>query len=262
MNPANILAAAGAAGHIGRMDANAPAPPDSEQAQPEGPALDHVETWLFDLDNTLYPASCNLFAQIDERMGAFISDFLGVDRVEARLVQKSYFREYGTTMRGLMMEHGLDPDIFLDYVHEIDHSPVPRDHALDAVLGRLEGPKHVFTNASTRHAEKVIARLGIGHHFESIFDIAAADYLPKPHPDTYDRLVRVAGLTPESCALVDDIPKNLEPAAALGMTTIWMRTESEYAEIGDRNGAYVHHVADELAGWLDSVVRARARAGR
>lgn len=233
------------------MDQAAPAPPDS-------PTLDHVETWLFDLDNTLYPASCNLFAQIDQRMGAFISNFLGIDRVEARRVQKSFFRRYGTTMRGLMTEHGLNPDVFLDYVHEIDHSPVPHDPALDAVLARLDGSKHVFTNASVEHAEKVIARLGIGHHFDSIFDIAAADYQPKPHPDTYDRLVRAAALKPESCAMVDDIPKNLEPAAALGMTTVWMRSETEYAEIGDRNGDYIHHVADELAGWLESVVLARA----
>lgn len=223
-------------------------------------SLSHVEAWIFDIDNTLYPASCNLFAQIDQRMGAFISDFLGVDRVEARRVQKSFFRKYGTTMRGLMTEHGLDPDVFLDFVHEIDHSPVAPNPALDDALARLDGPKHVFTNASCRHAEKVMARLGVRHHFDLVFDIAAADYQPKPHPDTYARLMQATGLDPRACVFVDDIPKNLEPAAALGMTTVWMRSETEYAEIGERDGAYVHHVADEIADWLAGVAQAREQA--
>ncbi len=235
---------------------NAPAN-DGSGALPPAPALEHIEAWVFDLDNTLYPASCNLFAQIDRRMGTFISEFLGVDRAAARRVQKSFFRKYGTTMRGLMTEHGLDPEVFLDYVHRIDHSPVQPDPALDHALTRLDGPKYVFTNGSREHAEKVIARLGVGHHFERIFDIAAAGYLPKPNPDSYARLVRATGLRPERAVLVDDIPKNLEPAAALGMTTVWMRSQTEYAEVGDKDGDFIDHVADELAGWLGAVIDAR-----
>jgi len=226
----------------------------------EAPALAHVETWLFDLDNTLYPSTCDLFVQIDRRMGEFISDFLGVDRDEARRVQKSYFHAYGTTMRGLMSEYGVDPEVFLDYVHRIDHSPIPPDPALEAALGRLAGTKVVFTNASAWHADRVMARLGIGHHFAAVFDIAAADYLPKPHRASYERVLSETGARPESTALIDDIPKNLEPAAALGMTTVWLRSDTEYARVGDSSGPHIHHVADDLTGWLEGVAAARERA--
>ncbi len=217
---------------------------------------DRIETWLFDLDNTLYHHSCNLFAQIDQRMGAYIADLLGVDRVEARRVQKTFFHEHGTTLRGLMIEHGVEPDDFLAYVHQIDHSPVPPNPALDAALANLDGAKYVFTNASAEHAEKVIARLGVGHHFEDIFDIAAADYLPKPDPATYDRLVRRHAMKPEATAFIDDIPRNLAPAAALGMTTVWLRTKTEYAQVG-AVGGHIHHIADDLVAWLEDAARAQ-----
>ena len=125
------------------------------------PALDRPEdaVWIFDLDNTLYPASCNLFHQVDQRMTAFIADFLGLPREEARAKQKHYYRTYGTTLRGLMTEHAMPADRFLDYVHEIDLTPVDPSPALDAALGRLAGRKLVYTNGSLRHAENVLNRL-------------------------------------------------------------------------------------------------------
>ncbi len=233
-------------------------PGKTDPANGAGPALDHVEAWIFDLDNTLYPASCNLFAQIDQRMGEFISRLLGVGREQARAVQKHYFRTYGTTLNGLMAEHGLDPDSFLAYVHEIDLSPVPPSPVLVSALARLEGPKYVFTNASAAHAEGVMDRLGVSHLFEAVFDIAAGGYRPKPEPATYDKLLARHAIDPQVAVLADDIPRNLEPAAILGMTTVWVKTRSEYAQIG-AIGDHIHHVAEDLAGWLEGVVGARAR---
>lgn len=232
---------------------------DEDEKHPAPPSLDHVEAWLFDLDNTLYPHSCNLFAQIDVRMKEFISHLLGCGTEEAHRVQKSMFRTYGTTMRGLMSEHGVEPDDFLAHVHAIDHSPVPPNPALDEALGRLDGVKHVFTNASVEHAEKVLARLGIAHHFASIFDIVAADYRPKPDPAPYRRIVERAALRAGATAFFDDIPRNLEPAHALGLTTVWIRTDTEYAEIGEL-GPHIHYQTEDLAGWLNGVAGARGEA--
>src|SRR5215470_11101633 len=142
-------------------------------------SVDHVTDWVFDLDNTLYPARCNLFAQVDRRIGLFIEGLLGLEQGPARELQKRYFREHGTTLRGLMTHHGIDPRAFLDFVHEIDLAPVPPSPALDAALAALPGRKFIFTNGSVAHADRVMGRLGVAHHFEGIFDIVAADYLPK-----------------------------------------------------------------------------------
>ncbi len=219
-------------------------------------ALSHVETWIFDLDNTLYPSTIRLFDQIDDRMGAFVADHLDCDRIEARRVQKTLFRKYGTTMRGLMTEHGVDPGRFLAYVHDIDYSPLPAMPGLDDALANLDGRKIVFTNASVAHAESVMDRLGVGHHFEVTFDIIAADYAPKPDPATYLRLVDNHDVEPTGAVLIEDIPQNLKPAHDMGMTTVLVRTDSEYARIG-ADGDHVHHVTDDLVAWLNGVIAAR-----
>ena len=230
--------------------------PDTTDHTPLG----HIEAWLFDLDNTLYPHECNLFRQVDARMKEFIIGLLGCNWDEAHDVQKSMFRKYGTTMRGLMTEHDVAPDEFLAHVHDIDHAPVPADPALDAALGRLEGPKYIFTNASVAHAEKVLERVGIAHHFEAIFDIVAADYLPKPNPHPYTKVVEAHGLAPEATVFFDDIPKNLAPAHALGMTTVWIRTDTEYATVGEP-GEHIHHETREIGRFLEGVAAARDRNG-
>jgi len=150
------------------------------------PDLSHIGHWVFDLDNTIYPAECNLFAQVDVRIGAYIAETLDLPHDEARRMQKGYFRRYGTTMKGLMQEYGIDPHHFLDYVHDIDYSPVPPSGDLAAVLGRLDGPKYIFTNGSVKHAEAVLDRLGVAGLFADIFDIAAAGFHPKPLDPFYD----------------------------------------------------------------------------
>jgi putative hydrolase of the HAD superfamily len=233
-------------------------PPQSSRPHETAPVdlLDRVEHWVFDLDNTLYPASSNLFEQVDRRMKDYICGLLGCDREEAHRVQKSLFRTYGTTMRGLMIEYGVDPRPFLDFVHGIDHSQLEPNPALGAALARLPGRKYIFTNASTDHADRVLTRLGIETHFTGIFDIVAADFLPKPNRACYDMMLQAHGIEASRAALFDDIPKNLEPAAALGMTTIWVRTDTDYARVGE-TGDHIHYVTDDITAWLAALMAGR-----
>ena len=225
------------------------------RSDPDPATLRDAEAWVFDLDNTLYPPTFNLFGQIDDRMRAYIAKFLGVGLEEAYRLQKHYFREYGTSLHGLMHRHGMDPLPFLDFVHDIDVTVLPPMPGLEAVLARLPGRKLVFTNASTRHAERVMGRLGIGHHFDAVFDIIEADYRPKPQPDPYAVLVRRHGLDAARTVMVEDIARNLAPAAALGMTTVWVRNDTEHGLAG-ADGGYIDHMVDDLVEWLQEVVDA------
>lgn len=215
--------------------------------------LNETETWVFDLDNTLYPASCDLFSQIDVRMKGFIAEFLGLEPHEAFRVQKRYFREYGTTLRGLMIRHDMEPLDFLRHVHAIDVSCVPPNPKLAEVLDLLPGRKVVFTNASKDHAHRVMARLGVAQRFDGVFDIISADYLPKPEPGVYRALIEHFGLEPERTVMFEDMARNLKPAADLGMTTVWVRTENDWGRDGAHED-YVHHIADDLASWLEGVL--------
>jgi putative hydrolase of the HAD superfamily len=224
-------------------------------------ALLQAETWIFDLDNTLYPASCNLFAQVDKHIGDFIAQLLKVGADEAYRIQKQYFRDYGTSLRGLMLHHQIDPRLFLEFVHAIDVSPVQPSPVLERALGRLPGRKIVFTNGSAKHAENVMARLGISHRFDAIFDIVAADYFPKPEPFVYDILVRRHWIDPKRAVMVEDLAKNLLPAHQMGMATVLVRTGEEWAQ-DSIDGTHIHHVTDDLVGWLDGIVSAPAGADR
>jgi len=219
--------------------------------------LRDAETWVFDLDNTLYPASSNLFGQIDERMRGYIAAYLGLDLDEAYRVQKQYFRDYGTSLSGLMSVHGMDPGPFLEHVHEIDLDPVAPNPALEAALGKLPGRKLIFTNATTGHARRVMDRIGIGHHFEAVFDIVDAGYQPKPQPEVYAALVERHDIDPTSAVMVEDMARNLAPAAALGMVTVWVRTGSEWGRQG-ADGGFIDHVTEDLADWLTDVVDSAA----
>lgn len=215
-----------------------------------------VEVWIFDLDNTLYPAHCNLFDQVSERMGAFIADKLNISRDEAHKLQKDYFHRYGTTLRGLMIEQGWDPKAFLDYVHEIDLSVIPEMSQLERALDRLPGRKVIFTNGTARHAGRVTQHIGIEHHFDAVFDIVDSDYVPKPAPAPYEKLVGAFGIEPTTAVMVEDIAKNLEPAAAMGMTTVWVPGNRPWS--GDGHGLdYVHHVVDDLGAWLFELAPSR-----
>ncbi len=214
-----------------------------------GACLRDAEVWIFDLDNTLYPAASRLFDQVDRNITRFICERLDLDWDDAHKIQKSYFREHGTTMRGMMSNHGTDPDDFLAFVHDIDLAAVPRDDRLDAALSRLPGRKIVFTNGSVDHAQRVMEKVGVAEHFETIFDIVASEFTPKPEPSVYQQLIDSHAIRPETAVMVEDMARNLEPAAALGMTCVWVHTENAWGQEGSEND-YVHHVTDDLTGWL------------
>ena len=217
------------------------------------PRLSHVETWIFDLDNSLYPASANLFDLIDERMGQFIMRLLGCDAAEARRVQKGYFHEHGTTLAGLMAAHGTDPREFLDFVHDIDLARISADPRLVAALDRLPGRKFVFTNGDEAYARRVLDRLGLANAFDGLHDIHAMDYVPKPHPDSYAALCARYAVDPERALFVEDMARNLVPAKALGMTTVWVDNGSEQAGRG-ADPAFIDYRTDDIGEWLTAIV--------
>jgi len=219
-------------------------------------ALADTKVWLFDLDNTLYPASCNLFDQIHVRMRDYIMDFFKVDEEEAARIRRKYFLKHGTTLSGLIANHDIDPTGFLDYVHDIDLSPVRPNPVLDAALSRLPGRKLIFTNADTGHARNVMERLGVAHHFEAIFDIVDADYVPKPDPGVYARIVTEHGVPAADAVMLDDMAVNLLPAAAMGMTTVWVRTHYDWSGDEAEDPPHVHHKTNDVTEWLQGVVGA------
>lgn len=226
----------------------------ADRSDADWKALLASEDWIFDLDNTLYPQRCNLFAQIDRKMGDFISRFLDIDYDEAKVIQKRYFKDHGTTLNGMMHHHGMDPKDFLDFVHNIDYSPVLRDERLDKALAELPGRKIVFTNGTVAHAEATLAQLGIAHHFDAIFDIVASSYVPKPNPEPYATLVETYDITPSKAVMVEDMAKNLVEPARLGMSTVWVRTTEEWSSMGSEGG-HVQHVTDDLSDWLHALVQ-------
>lgn len=215
-------------------------------------SLKNAPVWLFDLDNTLYPSTANLFDEMDRRMCGFIADYLKIDHAEAYRVQKSYFREHGTTLKGLMDRHGMDPEAYLEYVHDIDMTRLAHDARLERALARLPGRKIVFTNATVPYSERVLDKLGIAHHFEAIYDIAAAAYVPKPHPAIYDDVVRRFGLVPHDAVMVEDVARNLVPARALGMTTVWVETDRHRAH-ADAAAVEADHKTDDLGRFLSEI---------
>jgi len=226
-------------------------------ANPRG--FSHVDTWVFDLDNTLYPRHLNLWQQVDGRIRDFVAKFLDVTHEEAFRVQKDYYRRYGTTMRGLMTEHGLDPDDFLDFVHEIDHSQLTPNPVLGAAIEALPGRKLILTNGTRKHADAVMRRLAIHHHFEDVFDIVAAELEPKPQPQTYDRFLKAHGVDPGKAAMFEDLARNLAVPHALGMTTVLVvpaGTREVFRESWELEGPgepHVDHVTEDLAGFLEKI---------
>lgn len=227
---------------------------------PTGRAFDHVDTWIFDLDNTLYPASCNLFAQVDHRMGEFIAKTIGVPYAHARHLQKSYYRQFGTTLAGLMQVHKLRPEPFLDYVHDIDLSVLQPSPDLATAIAALAGRRLIFTNGSRRHAENVAAKIGVLHLFEDICDIAATDYVPKPDRKAFDRMVSRHDVSAVSAAMFEDMPHNLEAPEALGMTTVLIHSDyvDHPVQLKMRDWQelprHVHHMTDDLTGFITGFV--------
>ncbi|HEX5184004.1 MAG TPA: pyrimidine 5'-nucleotidase [Allosphingosinicella sp.] len=220
------------------------------------PALRHVDCWIFDLDNSLYPASADLFALIDQRMGEFIRQLLGCGEAEARAVQKRFFRDHGTTLAGLMANHGIEPRTFLDYVHDIDLARLSADPRLVAALDRLPGRKFVFTNGDEAYARRVLDRLGLANAFDGLHDIHAMDYVPKPDPRAYALMCERHEIDPARALMAEDMARNLAPAKALGMVTVWIDNGSEQASHDADPGVIDYRVSD-IGLWLDEVTGGR-----
>jgi putative hydrolase of the HAD superfamily len=222
--------------------------------------FDDTRVWVFDLDNTLYPSACNLFAEVDHRMGAFIAQHLDVPLEHAKYLQKRYYHDYGTTLTGLIQLHKIDPHAFLEFVHDIDLAPLSEAPELASALAALPGRRIIFTNGSRRHAERVAEKLGVLHLMEDICDIAACEFIAKPSPDAFKRMTDRHGVAPAEAAMFEDMPHNLEAAHALGMTTVLvhsdyldhpaqakMRTWTELPE-------HIHHATDDLTAFLSTLV--------
>jgi len=219
--------------------------------------LPHVNTWVFDLDNTLYPADAQIMTQVDRRMTEFVMQLLDLPWNEARAVQKKYWRQYGTTLNGLMTNHTVDMAHFLDFVHDVDHSVITPDPVLAERVGKLEGRRLVYTNGSVKHAEKVIDRLGLNGLFDDLYDIEAGGYTPKPHRESFDRFTAKHAVDPASALMFEDSARNLETAAQIGFTTVLIRApehdpHGESAGPGD-HPPHVHYAADCLRTFLGTV---------
>ncbi len=222
----------------------------------------NIDTWVFDLDNTLYPRHCDLFSQIDVLMTGYVSKLTGLERTEARKLQKDLYRDYGTTLRGLMETHGIDPHDFLGVVHNIDYSPLPKNPKLGEMLSALPGRKLIYTNGSVKHAQDTLAAMDVDHDiFESIFDIVASDFEPKPHPEPFAKFLADHDVSAGTAAMFEDLPRNLEPAKANGMTTVLITPQQsanykieawEHVEAGE---PYIDHQTDNLDLFLEGILR-------
>ena len=213
--------------------------------------------WVFDLDNTLYPASNDLFAQIDARMTEFVANLLKVSPARARDIQKAYYRDHGTTLNGLMRLHGVDPESYLSFVHDIDRSALKADTHLTSAIARLPGKRYIFTNGCTNHADKVLSRLALAHLFDDIWDIRTIAYRPKPDPESYRLVLKRVGAAPHEAAMFEDAARNLVPAHALGMTTVWLKNGSQWSKQGPAHPIatreHIHHETEDLALFLHSI---------
>jgi len=217
------------------------------------PDFAHVRDWIFDLDNCLYPASTRLFDLIDQRMGAYIERLLGVDPVEAKRIQKMHFHGSGTTLAGLMKHHDVDPHHFMADVHDIPLDRVIRDDRLASAIARLPGRKFVHTNGDADYAWRVLDRLGIAAELDHLHDIFAADLRPKPDAHGYEKLLAQFDIDPKAALMAEDMARNLRPAKALGMTTVWIDNGSERGS-HDFEPHYVDVVTADLGQWLDSIL--------
>jgi putative hydrolase of the HAD superfamily len=215
-------------------------------------ALDHIDAWIFDLDNTLYPASADLFGLIDVRMRLYVERLLGVDEAEAHRIQKRLFREHGTTLSGLMQSHDIDPREFLAFVHDIEMDALEEDRRLVEAVARLPGRKLIFTNGDADYAARVLERLGLSKSFEAIHDIHACAYQPKPHVASYESMVAAFGIDPTTALFVEDMARNLKPAKAIGMTTVWVNNGSELGNHQADTG-FIDYEIHDVGHWLHEI---------
>ena len=222
-----------------------------------GPDFRHIDTWIFDLDNTLYRADSEIFAQIDARMGEYIAQTMELSAGEARRLQKTYYESYGSSLSGLMAVHGIDPEAFLLYVHDIDLSVLVPDEKLNLAIKALPGRRFIFTNGCHHHAGRVLERIGLANAFDDIWDIRTLEFTPKPQPLAYQRICAHAGFDPHHAVMFEDMARNLMEAHAMGMTTVWINNGSPWSHQGPQYPLvvrqHIHHEIDDLADFLHAI---------
>jgi putative hydrolase of the HAD superfamily len=228
-------------------------------SSPESRRFSHVDTWIFDLDNTLYPHTSRVWPQIDERITLYIANLFGIDGLSARSLQKYFYHKYGTTLRALIDEYDIDPYDFLDFAHDIDHADIELNASLGESIEKLPGRKLILTNGSRKHAENVARKIGILDHFEDVFDIAAANFVPKPDRRAYVIFLEKHAVEPAQAAMFEDIAKNLVVPYELGMTTtlIVPQTIDPFREEFEQEAVRTQHidyVTDDLAAFLRECV--------
>ena len=213
-----------------------------------------IATWIFDLDNTLYSADSGIFQQVHTLMGEFISKNLNIETKQAKELQSRYYKQHGTTLRGLMDNHGIDPDHFLSEVHNLDYSIVGPNKKLNIELEKLEGKKIIYTNASRQHADNVLKRLGLTHMFQAIFDIKSANYIPKPEISPYEQIINDFDINSSSAAMFDDIAKNLVPAKNVGFTSVWINVGYEnFSDDIANSKKYLDYETKNISNFLNQV---------
>ena len=211
--------------------------------------LKKIKYWLFDLDNTLYSGDTKVFDQVDKKMSFFISKKLNVSLEEAKKIQKSYFQEYNTTLNGMIKNHKIDAEEFLEFVHDVDLSFLKKDLDLQNVLTSLIGKKYIFTNGSKAHASNVTKKIGIENLFDGVFDIVDSDFIPKPSIEPYKKIIQKYGIDPEYCIFIEDIARNLKPAYDLGMKTVWIKNDEPWAaKFSNEN--FINYKTDNLSDFL------------
>lgn len=214
--------------------------------------LSNIDVWLFDLDLTLYDPEHAIMAQVRDRIAAFVEDYFKVSSEEAHQIRYTYWRKYGTTLGGLMAEHGVEPHAYLDFVHDVDLSLLQPCARLRAGIEALPGRKLIFTNADEAYARRVLQARGLEGVFEGMFDIHAMEHRPKPEPVSYTKMCAAFGIDPKSTLFIEDSAHNLEPAKAMGMTTVWINHSTD-TEAGGARADYVDHEITHVADWLHSI---------
>ena len=219
--------------------------------------FEFVKYWIFDLDNTLYSGKTKVFEQVDKKMSKYISQKLKVSIDEARKIQKSYFYEYNTTLNGMIKNHNIDPNEFLDFVHDINIDFLEKDLKLSKELGKLGGKKIIFTNGSRKHAINVTQKIGIDQHFDDIFDIVDCNFIPKPLVEPYNNLIKKHKIDPKLCVFVEDIARNLKPAYEMGMKTIWIENDEPWAKKFS-DSEFINFKTNNLSEFLKKINIAKA----
>jgi len=214
--------------------------------------LENIKFFIFDLDNTLYSGQTKVFDKIDKKMSAYISKKLNVDLISAKEIQKKYFFEYGTTLRGLQKNFAIDPYEYLKYCHDIDVSFLKKDLALREELIKIKEKKYIFTNSSNAHAQNITKQLGIQDLFDGIHDIVDADFIPKPSIEAYIKIIKKFDINPKKTLFIEDIAKNLEPAYSLGMKTVWLENKNIFAA-KHSNEPYVNYKTKVLSDFLKQI---------